>query len=223
MSPQNYLGHLQKNHIDTSKYPHQMIPIDYFKQYMPALQSLLVRRNFLAYMYCSHYLPTHTNVPSNSFNTRLVPTLLRTDELHLNTRQNNLINLHLRHLLIPYQIISKALLTTIPWYVHALLYQISIGTLESSPFGLYVLISSLLWAIFVVSSFHILYPLCFLIFARRLLVGYWPKPLPDFDLCTASKITWKVLTGGDEDNHTHSETKCYMFVCIQRYYVKSHK
>ena len=129
MSSHNYLGHLQKNHIDPSNHSHQMIPIDCSKQYLPVLKYLLIRRAFLAYMYFYHYLPTHTYVLFNSFTPRLVPTLLHTDELHLNTQQKYFINLHIRHLSITYQIMFKASLTPTPWYVHYLLYHISIGTL----------------------------------------------------------------------------------------------
>ena len=109
----------------------------------------------------------------------------------------------------------KALLTPMTLYVHSLLYHISIGNIESSPFGLFVLILSLILAIFVVSSFYILYPLHFIISPRRLLVGCWTKPLYDLDLRTASMITCKVLPGGDEDNYLHSEPNWSLFICIQ--------
>ena len=200
-----------------------MLPIDFSKQYLPDLQSLLVMSNLLAYMYWYHSLPTHTYIPSNSFTPRPAQTILQTDEIHLNTRPKYLINLCLRHLIIPSHIIFKASLTPTPWYVHALLYHISIGNHESPPFGLFVLISSVIWAIFVVSSFHIWYPIYFLIFPIILLVGYWPNPLSDLDLRTASKITCKVLPGVDKDNYIQSEPKWSLFICIQLYYGKYHK
>ena len=174
-------------------------------------------------MYCFHYLPTHTYVISNSFTPWLVPTLLHTDELHLNTRHKYLINLCLLNLSIPSQILFKESLTPTPWYVHALLYHIYIGTLESPPFGLYVLISSLVQAIFVVSIFHILYPLPFPIFPRRLLVGYWPKPLSDLDLRTAYNINWMVLPGIYEENYLHRKPNFSLFICIQISSGKYHK
>ena len=95
-------------------------------------------------------------------------TILHTDYLHLNTRKKYPINLHLCHLSIPYQILISALITPMTRSVHALMYHISVGTIESSPFLLSVLISFLVQAIFVVSSFHILYILHFLICPRRL-------------------------------------------------------
>ena len=111
--PNNYLVHLQKMNIDPSKHSHQMLPIYCSKQYLPALQYLLARRTFLAYIYCFQYLPTHTYVPSNSFIPRLVPTLIHTDDLHLNT-QKYTINFHLRHLIITSQIMFKASITPMP-------------------------------------------------------------------------------------------------------------
>ena len=87
MSPHNYLVHLKKKHIYPSKHSHEMLLIDCSNQYMPVLYSLLGRRNLLAYMYCSHYLPTHTYVLYNYFTPRVVPTLLYTEKLHLNTRK----------------------------------------------------------------------------------------------------------------------------------------
>ena len=81
----------------------------------------------------------------------------------------------------------------------------------------------LFWAIFVVSRFHILYPLHSIIFLRRLLVVYWPNPLSDLDLSTASNINCKVLPVWDEDNYLHSEPNWSLLICIQRYSWKYHK
>ena len=50
----------------------------------------------------------------DSFTPRLVPALLHTEKLLLNTRQEYLINLCLRHLSIPSQIMFKASLTHMP-------------------------------------------------------------------------------------------------------------
>ena len=166
-------------------------------------------------MYWYLYLPTHTYYLSNSFTLRLVSPLLHTDELHINIWQKYLINFNIHHLGITYKIMFKDLLTPMTLSVHYLLYHISIGTLESSPFGFYVLVSSLFRYICVVSSFYILYPLHFLICPIILLVGYWPKPLYDLDLSTASKTTCMVLPGGDEDNYLHSEPNWSSFICIQ--------
>ena len=72
-------------------------------------------------------------------------------------------------------------------------------------------------------SFHILYALHFLICPWRLLVVYWPKPLSDLDLRTASKITCNVLPGVYEDNDLHSKPNCSLLICIQRSYGNSHR
>ena len=45
----------------------------------------------------------------------------------------------------------------------------------------------------------------------------WPNPLSELDLRTSSKITFKVIHGGDEDKYLHSQLNCYLFICIQRY------
>ena len=92
-------------------------------------------------MHFSCSSPNHTYFPANSFTPRLASTLLHDDELCISTRQNYLINLRLRHLIILSQIMFKSSLTPTPLYVHALLSHISIGTIESSPFVLPILVS----------------------------------------------------------------------------------
>ena len=73
------------------------------------------------------------------------------------------------------------------------------------------------------SSFHILYPIHFLIWPRWLLVVYWPKPLYDLYLRTAYNITGKVLPGREEYGYLHIKPNCSLFTRIQRSYRKYHK
>ena len=95
--------------------------------------------------------------------------------------------------------------------------------IDSSPFGLSVLISLLVQAIFFVYGLHILSSLCFLIGYIRLWAASWPKPFYDLDLRTTSKIKFNVLPVGDEDKSLHSKPNRYSFICIQRSVRQYHK
>ena len=52
---------------------------------------------------------------------------------------------------------------------------------------------------------------------------YWPKPLYDLYLRTASMINCNVLPGGDKENYIHSKPNCSLLICIQRSSVNYHK
>ena len=174
-------------------------------------------------MYFSHALPTHTYFPSDSFTPCLGPTLLYDDDICPNTWQNSLVNLRLNHLSICSEIMFRASLTPMHWSSHAFLYQIYIGTIDSSPFDSHVLISLIVRNIFNVSGFHILCPIHCIIGYRRLWVASWYKPLYYLDLNTASKITCRVLSGVDEFKYLYSKSNLSSFICIQIYSGHSHK
>ena len=107
MSLQNSLGRPHKEHINPSDHSHQLLPISCSNQSPPDFQSLLVMRTSIFYMYCPHDLPTNTYFPVNSFTPLLLPTLLHTDELRLNSRQKYFITFFLHRLIINSRIMCK--------------------------------------------------------------------------------------------------------------------